>query len=104
MNQPSKPNPDQKETSGGVESLQSAGEDMGYSLTPESVNTQPTPQDLLTAASAYALSKMGTGSTISDFQKTSEKPEIWEGTVTRGGTVKAIIGKRVPGGYKFSVQ
>jgi hypothetical protein len=104
MNQPSKPNSGQKEVDGAVEGLQSAGEDLGYSLTPESVNTQPTPQDLLNAAAAYTLSKVGTGANISNFQKTSEKPEIWEGTVTRGNTTKTITGKRVPGGYKFSVQ
>lgn len=102
MNQSGKPDPEQKEVSDG--GLQSTGEALGYSMTPESVNTQPTPQDLLNAAAAYTLSKVGTGASISNFQRTSEKPEIWEGTVTRGNTTKTITGKRVPGGYKFSVQ
>jgi hypothetical protein len=104
MNQSGKPNPEQKEVSGAAGGLQSTGEDIGYSMTPESVNTQPTPQDLLNAAAAYTLSKVGTGASISNSQRTSEKPEIWEGTVTRGSTTKTITGKRVPGGYKFSVQ
>ena len=104
MSQSAKPNPDQQEVDGAVKGLQSAGEDLGYSLTPQSVNTQPTPEDLLNAAAAYTLSKVGTGATISNFQRTSEKPEIWEGTVTTGKTTKTITGKRVPGGYKFSVQ
>ncbi len=101
MNQPDET---QKEASGAIGGIQSAGENLGYNLTPASVDTQPTPADLLEAAAAYIQAVFGLGSEIKSFRKTSEQPVIWQAQVLRGDRLSVLNARRVPGGYKFSVE
>ncbi|MBC8121093.1 MAG: hypothetical protein H7Y22_04540 [Gemmatimonadaceae bacterium] len=104
MNNSDVPSPEEKEVSSGYNELQSKGEDLGYGLTPESVNTQPTPDDLLQAAAAYAQAAMGSGTEVNSFKQTSEKPETWQAQISNGSRVGTLVAKRVPGGYNLYVE
>jgi len=83
--------------------LQAAGESLGMSMTPASVDTQPTPADLLQAAEAYLQAVIGPGGKVQSFRQTSTQPVIWEAEVIQGGRPVKLTAKRVPGGYKFAV-
>ncbi|MBW4698501.1 MAG: hypothetical protein KME03_11535 [Aphanocapsa lilacina HA4352-LM1] len=98
------PKPEQKEVANPAQEIQSQGEDLGYQLTPESLNTQPTPEDLLQAAAAYAQAAMGSGCDIRGFRQVSDSPETWEATVVNAGKTGVLVAKRVPGGYDLKVK
>jgi hypothetical protein len=97
------PKPSEKEVTNSYEALQSQGEELGYQVTPESLNTQPTPMDLLQAAEAYAQAALGAGCTLSNFQQVETKPETWQAQVVNGAQSGVLAAKRVPGGYDLKV-
>ncbi len=98
------PKPEEKEVTSAYEELQSSGEDLGYKLTPESLDTEPTPTDLLQASAAYAQAAFGSGTDIRGFKQVSDKPETWEAQVVNGDQRGVLIAKRVPGGYDLKVE
>jgi hypothetical protein len=97
------PRPSEKEVTNSYEALQSQGEDLGYQVTPESLNTQPTPMDLLQAAESYAQAALGEGCTLSNFQQVDKEPETWQAEVVNGPQSGVLTAKRVPGGYDLKV-
>jgi hypothetical protein len=97
------PEPSEKEVTNSYEELQSQGEDAGYQITPESLNTQPTPTELLQAAQSYAQAALGEGSQLQQFQKVNEKPETWQAAVINGSQTGMLTAKKVPGGYDLKV-
>jgi hypothetical protein len=98
------PSPSEKEVTNSYEALQSQGEDLGYQVTPESLNTQPTPVDLLQASEAYAQAALGEGSQLSNFQQVNSKPETWQAQIVNGSQTGVLTAKRVPGGYDLKVH
>jgi hypothetical protein len=98
------PDDEQKVISNSYEELQSQGEDLGYQLTPESVNTQPTPADLLQGAAAYAQAAIGAEAEVRNFRQVSAEPEIWQAEVANDRQSGVLVAKRVPGGFKFEVE
>jgi hypothetical protein len=101
MTQP--PKSSEKEVTNSYEALQSQGEDLGYQVTPESLNTQPTPTDLLQAAQSYAQAALGEGSQLQQFKQVSDKPETWQAAVVNGAQTGLLTAKKVPGGYDLKV-
>ena len=97
------PKPSEKEVTSSYEALQSEGEDAGYKVTPESLNTQPTPTDLLQAAQSYAQAALGEGSQLQQFKQVSDKPETWQAEVVNGSQTGLLTAKKVPGGYDLKV-
>lgn len=98
------PDDEQKVVETPYEEFQSQGEDLGYDITPESVNTQPTPEDLLQGALAYAQAAIGPEAEVSNFRQVSSEPELWQAEIGNTQQSGVLVAKRVPGGYKFEVE
>jgi len=98
------PTDEQKVITNPYEEFQSEGEDLGYELTPESLNTQPTPTDLLQAAAAYAQAAIGAEAEVHNFRQVSETPEVWQAEIRNARQAGVLVAKRVAGGYKFDVD
>ncbi|WP_287127852.1 hypothetical protein [Candidatus Cyanaurora vandensis] len=99
------PRPEDKEVApDSYSELQSQGEDLGYTLTPKALDTEPTPNDLLQAAGSYAQAALGSGAEVNTFSKVSDKPETWNADISNGKQRAVLVAVRVPGGYNFYVE
>jgi len=97
-NQPAPTDPDP------LENFRVQGEYLGDQLTPASVRTDPTPEDLQRAAFSYASAALGSGVTVGPLQPIPGKPDVWEASVSNGTQHSTLVAKRVVGGYDLYVE
>jgi hypothetical protein len=79
-------------------------EDTNFGLTPESLNHQVVPREILLAAASYAQGALGSGTEVKAFQQTSKEPEMWKALICNTDQKAILVAKRVSRGYDLYVE
>jgi hypothetical protein len=82
----------------------SDGEGTNFGLTPESLNHQVAPKEILLASASYAQGALGSGTEVEAFQQTSQEPEIWKALICNADQKAILVATRVHRGYNLYVE